>query len=189
VIHVVLSRPKKFYLASWLIRKATNCDASHASIHIDGSGTLKDRTLVLEAVTHGVRVIPGSWWRAKNDVVKAYKLVEKEEAGAEAYRHVWDESNVTYDFLGIVRFAARLLARWIFGLNISYSPDTPKRLFCSELVARWLMALSRITAGEGDEPLKIAPEMMAPGDLIPLVETMGFFEDASCELSSSAIST
>lgn len=189
MIVVILSKPKKFYLASWLIMKATGFPASHASIHVEGSGTLKGRVLVLEAVTHGVRVIPGDWWHAENEVVRSYDLVDQTEAGAEAYRRVWDESNVPYDFLGIVRFAFRLILRWVFGINSSYSPDTPKRLFCSELVARWLMALSQITTGEGSEPITIAPEMMAPGDLIPLMEEMGFFRESLCVHSSSATST
>jgi hypothetical protein len=189
MIQVVLSRPKKFSLISWLIRKATGFSASHASLHLEGKGTLKGRTIVLEATGHGVGIIPGGWWHSKNEVVKCYKLVQRQDAGGEAYREVWDAANVPYDFLGVYRFACRLLARWIFGWNIKYSPDTPEKMFCSELVARWLMVLSRLTAGEGKEPISIAPEMMAPGDLVPLLGDMGFFEEASCEPSSSATST
>jgi hypothetical protein len=192
VIRVVLSTPKKFNLISWLIRKATRYPASHASIHLEGKGTLKGRGIVLEATGHGVGVIPDGWWHAENRVIRSFALVRQQEIGGEAYREVWDESNVPYDFLGVARFAGRLLVRWLFGWRIRHSPDTPERMFCSELVARWLMAFSRLTAGEGQEPIKIAPEMMAPGDLVPLMDGMGFFEETSCEPpepSSSAIST
>lgn len=177
MITVVLSRPKKFNLISWLICKATRFPASHASLHIVGTGTLRGRTLVLEATGHGVGVIPGGWWHAKNEVVRSFDLVELQGPGDAAYCRMWDESNLPYDFMGIGRFGSRLLLRWIFGLNIRHSPDTPKRLFCSELVARWLMHLSEIAKIENKPLVQISPEMMAPGDLVPVIQRMGCFEE------------
>lgn len=179
MITVVLSRPKKFSLISWLIRKATNFPASHASLHVVGTGTLQGRTLVLEATGHGVGVIPGGWWHAKNKVVCAYTLIELQGAGSAAYCRMWDESNVPYDFMGVGRFGVLLLLRWFFGLNIRHAPDTPKRLFCSELVARWLMHLSQIAKIDNQAPVQISPEMMSPGDLVPVIKGMGCFESVS----------
>jgi len=188
MIRVVLSRPKKFDIVSFLIRKATNFPASHASIHIDGSGTLSGRTIVLEATGSGVGIVPGGWWHAKNKVVRAYKFAGDQNVGAEAFRQIWDASNVPYDFLGIFWFALRLITRWIFGVNVSYASDSPQRLFCSELVARWLVALSELSLREGEVALSISPEDTAPGDLVPIIESMGMFEKTTCPPLSSVTS-
>jgi len=174
VISVVLSRPKGWAPLAGLICWGTDFDASHASLHAVGMGLLRGHALVLEAVGSGVALHHSRHW------LEHYRVVHKHELQAEhwdAGRDAWSWTADTYldgkyDFIGLWAFAARVLMKKV-GLKPRPVHESSNKLFCSELVARWLDRTLEIL---GRPALEKRPDDTSPADLIPLMESTGLFE-------------
>lgn len=185
LIYVVLSRPKKRSWVSWLIRLLTKFPASHATIHLVGSGTFNGQRMVIEAASHGVGIVHPSTWDANNQVVKVYQMVDGIEHGREALAYVWSYLGTSYDIYGLVHFAGRLILKRLFGIRTS-APTSEDKWFCTELVVRWLAHVSRL---RNLEPPNILPDETAPSDLALLLLNTGLFKEIPCESLSSVTST
>ena len=111
---------------SWLIRRATHSDYSHAGLVF----RYRKRVYCLEAVGKGVRLIPVSRLLDHYpDGVFYCGLGAAEAARETALGFGFQQLCLPYDVLGLVRFAFVL----IFARRIPVKPDN--RWFCSELVA------------------------------------------------------
>jgi uncharacterized protein YycO len=145
---VLLFRGRGFL--SWLIRRATHCDYSHAGLVFCYRG----RVYCLEAVGSGVRIAPVSRLLGHYpDGVFYCGLGAAEPARETALGFGFQQLCLPYDVFGLVRFAFAL----IFARRRPVKPD--QRWFCSELVA----AAYRIA----DFPLTDElPCYVSPADLI-----------------------
>lgn len=103
---------------------------------------LSSRKLVLEAAgQRGVSLMAASRWLESNTVVYTFQLTSKhEEAGKTALAATWGKlGGLDYDYIGLWHSGYRfLLAR--IGIRPA-ALRSPTKLFCSELVARWLERL------------------------------------------------
>jgi len=185
MIHVVLSRPKKWYFASWAIMEVTNFDASHASVHFLGSGTFAGQPLVLEATTHGVGITHGTRWHGKNLPIHAFELRCDGDKPRGSLGRMWEYLGEDYDYRGVGYFAWRLFLKRCMGLNVR-APDTEDEMFCSELVARWYLELYD-SLGRGKP--EVRPEETSPSDLAAILEGDDLFARIPCESLLSATST
>lgn len=161
MIEVVLSRPKHFDLISWIIRKVTGFDASHATVHFLGTGMLSERRLILEASgQHGVSLIAGERWLERNQPVYSFRLTN-EAAGQCALAIIWGRlGGLDYDYIGLWHSGYRFLMARI-GIR-PRAPRSPKKLFCTELVARWLEIVFEQV---GTAQMALRPDEVAPKHL------------------------
>jgi len=185
MILVVLSRPRKFYLSSWAIKKVTDFDASHASIQFHGSGTFADQPLAFEATSHGVGITHGSIWWKRNLAVHSFKAICDEEVVRSSLGRMWEFLGEDYDYKGVGYFAWRLFLKKVFDVNVR-TPETEGEMFCSELVTRWYLQLCEAL---GRPRTDVLPEETSPAGLSRLLEADEAFERVPCESSSSATST
>lgn len=171
---------------SWAIRKATNFDASHASVHLMGRGIFSQNRLVFESTTHGIGLTHPAIWDKANQPVAAFRLQRANlEAGETALREMWQYLGGDYDYEGLLHFGFRLLAQRIFGARVE-APDTPGVMFCSELAARWINA-TKVQLGR--RPGLLRPDDVSPAGLFRELEQSELFVRAPCEHSLSAIFT
>ena len=171
MIQVVLSRPKKFDSISWFIRKVTAFDASHATVHIHGTGLLSRKRLVLEASgQRGVSLVPAIRWDKINQAVYAFTLKD-EGPGKRALATVWDSlGGADYDYKGLWHFGFRLVLQRL-GITLK-APNTPTKLFCSELVSHWLIETLK---NADQQPLPWRPDEIAPKHLYQALGTSELF--------------
>jgi hypothetical protein len=174
MIAVVLSRPATVSLTSWLIRSATNFDASHSSIHFEGRGTFKGGRLIFEATSHGVGLVHPSKWENHNRYVHVFRLKQHEDDGYAALGEMWHELGASYDYSGVLGFGLRLMMRKWFGIRMK-AHDTPDAMFCSELVARWLWKLGERASIHGHALLP--PEETSPAGLYRELRRLPVFEE------------
>lgn len=186
MIVVVLSTPSSFSFPSWLIRKITQFDATHASIHIKGRGMFAGSRLIFESTAAGVSLVHPSIWEKHNRAVYAYEMVGEPEAGAIGLRETWKLLGADYDYLGLFHFGWRMLMDRIFGVKMD-APITQDTLFCSELVARWL---NEVKAQLGIPLGTLRPDEVSPAGLSIELERSDLFRSLPCgEPSLSAIFT
>jgi uncharacterized protein YycO len=114
-------------LLSWLIRKFTHSDYSHAGLLF----RYRDRVYCLEAVRWGVRLSPVSMLLEHYpDGIYYFGLEATDTVRENALGFGFRQLCLPYDILGLVWFAAALI------LARKRPPDEQtKRWFCSELVA------------------------------------------------------
>jgi hypothetical protein len=93
-----------------------------------------------------------------------------------------------YDLYGLFHFGFRLLLNRLFGTKLT-PPRSDRKIFCSELVARWLTHVGEITAIE--EFIELVPDAVSPSDLDRLLTASDLFEkvEPPCESLPSATST
>lgn len=168
MVAIVLSRPRKFALASWAIRNVTWSDVSHASLHfLSDGGVLGEQVWVYEAVAHGVRLCPIDRWLEHND--PRYKIgVKDDDLGMKALRIGMHEIGASYDYAGIGKFAAYLICRQLHvGMANWITRSTPDTLFCSEAVLRVVQIMAALSDDpeEFDDIPKWNPDLTAPEDL------------------------
>lgn len=170
---VDLSHARGFAPLSWLIMRAQKFPASHASIRA-ALPDLGGRALVFEATGSGVDFELGKKWDAHHVTVMRFQLLEEEDvivAARAAFGWLLDEYlDGGYDFVGLWAFGLRIVAKRL-GVPLS-AANTPGRVFCSELVARWLDRFE----GEMDEPGGWKPpDETAPADLAIRLDASPYF--------------
>jgi len=115
------------------IRWFTRSKVSHAVI------TFRDETLgkvfVMESTGRGFMLTPWSKWRARNQIVARYTLTVDQSRQIESLRELSDSLGSEYDYVGILGFLLRRFMK-----RMSNPMDNPTKLFCSEAVARFLLA-------------------------------------------------
>jgi hypothetical protein len=185
MIVVVLSTPKSFHLSSWLIKVGTGYPASHASLHIRGRGLFEGERMVFEATAHGIGLVHPSRWDELNRPVAAYEMVDHHAAGRDAFREMWKSLGVDYDWNGALSFAIRIIIAKLYGVKVQ-AEDTPDKMFCSELVARWL---NRVNTSLGLPTGTLHPDEVSPAGLSVELERSDLFRSVPCEPSLSAIFT
>jgi len=180
VISVVLSTPKKFHFSSWLIREVTSFDSSHASIHFVGRGVLSGIPWVFEATSHGVTIVNRTVWDRSNKALHEFRMVKDEEAGEKALQEMLLLLGDDYDYYGAIHLGLHLLRHRIFGNKKKVrvlGEETEAKLFCSELVARWLVDVEQILS---ETIVRIpSPEETAPATLYPALKKSDVFKCAS----------
>jgi hypothetical protein len=137
-------------LLSWIIRKATGSDFSHAGLVF----RFRERVYCLEAVGGGVRLAPLSWLvGVYHGEIHYFTLEADPKERQAALGFAFEQLCRRYDKIGLVRFGLTLL----FGLR--RSPHQDDRWFCSELVAQaYRVAGAPLTAE--------LPSYASPADLI-----------------------
>jgi len=186
VIVVVLSTPRSFHLSSWLIKIGTGYPASHASLHIMGRGLFEGERMVFEATAHGIGLVHPSRWDKLNRPVAAYEMVEQHEViGRAAFREMWKNLGADYDWKGAFSFALRIIVAKLYGVTVPVE-DTPEKMFCSELVARWLNEV-QLRLDQPQDALR--PDDVSPAGLSAVLERSELFRSVPCEPSLSAIFT
>lgn len=175
MISVVLSRPRKFNLVSWLIRAIISFPASHASIHVAGRGLFAGQPMVLEATgDRGVSLVHRRQWSGQNLVVFQFNLQEKyAEAGDLSLASMLKALGENYDLRGLLSFGWRLFLRHFLGIRTRVH-STPNEMFCSEVVARWLISLRRLLSLQGIDVLP--PDETSPADLVRVIQELGVFD-------------
>jgi len=146
---------------SRIIRWFTRATVSHALI------TFRDeyleRVFVMEATGRGFMLQPWSKWRQHNQLVARFEVIASDEDQIEALRLVAGQLGAQYDYIGILAFALRR----IWG-RMKNPLASPSRMFCSEVVSRYLKELS---FREFEDP-----ESWTPGDILKLAQTDARFE-------------
>jgi len=168
MIAIVLSRPKSCSPISWAIRKITNSDVSHASIHFShiGGPFSTGYRWVLESTGSGVNLVAAERWDNHNKLMYAFRIRD-DVMGPKALYIIFRELGAEYDFAGIGRFCAYLVLEKVNKrLARMCVPDTPDKMFCSEVVARYLHLLDGMLRNDSFEPVKnLLPDLTSPEDL------------------------
>ena len=182
-------------LLSWWIRGYTRSPVSHALITFRDY-TL-DRVFVMEAGGHGFCVVPWSTWERANTLIARFRLSAPAQQQLTALRETANLLGAEYDTRGLFGFVpllvhdvrARVRRRWRVRRQGTARPETgdeqlvaprwrpvvrnllddPKRLFCSEAVARFLAL-----AGYDDEVTR--PSDWSPDNLFQFARDSGRFE-------------
>lgn len=142
---------------SWWIRMYTGSRVSHALLTFR-SATL-GRVCVIEAHGGGFRIVPWSRWERKNTLIARFTIVAPPEATLRSLRAISLRLGDPYDVVGLIGFipgmwyrlqtffASRWRVRnqgqgaqkkkWLPRFRNFF--DNPKRLFCSEAIAEFLL--------------------------------------------------
>lgn len=185
MIAVVLSTPHKFHLSSWLIKYGTRFDSSHAAICVMGEGWMKDQALVLESTSHGTTFVHAGVWDTNNKPMHILLLKEHEDVAKAALGRLLPKLGSGYDYKGAYGYGIRLLIYAWTG-KLLRAQDTPDKMFCSELVARWV---NDIRLETGVERLALLPDETTPAALYYQLKGSAWFEEVSCASSLSATFT
>jgi hypothetical protein len=141
---------------SWVIRKLTGSTASHVWLAIDDP--LFGR-VVLEASELGYRLYPFERFAKSNTVIR---LVEPPACDmVKGVQSVADLLGTSYDFEGLFGMLVVVVGRW-FHRKVRNPLHSSRALFCSEAVARVLVAAGYTPAAE------LVPESTTPQDILDL---------------------
>jgi len=124
---------------------------------------LSERKLVLEAAgQRGVSLMAASRWLQSNEIMYSFRLVATyEETGKRTLASTWGHlGGLDYDYIGLWHSGYRFLMARI-GIR-PRALRSPKKLFCSELVARWL---ERLFEELGTAAMPLRPDEVAPKHL------------------------
>lgn len=139
--YVGFSTPKAFNPVSWLIRKITKSQVSHAWVayHSD----LFDLDMVMEAHELGFRSLTFENFKAKNKIVKTFPVDVDITPGL---RLLATSLGDTYDYGGLFGMSFVLMGNWLKRKfkkwrKVVRNPwHSAKRMFCSEAVVIMLQA-------------------------------------------------
>jgi hypothetical protein len=135
---------------SWIIRKATGSDFSHAGLVF----RFRERVYCLEAVKGGVRLAPLSWLvRVYPGKIHYFTLEADPQQRQAALGFAFEQLCRPYDTIGLFRFGLAL------ALGRPRSERKDERWFCSELVAE-------AYRGAGVPLTAELPSYASPADLI-----------------------
>jgi len=140
-------------LVSWVIRKMTHSDVSHAWLLVDDV-TLRGK-IVMEAGFAGWETESYEQFLAQNTVVATIDMKCDLSKGIEAARE-WLGSS--YDFMGLLGAFVVIVGRW-FKFMWHNPFNSSKTLFCSEAIARVLQEANYPGAASLD------PGTVTPQDL------------------------
>jgi hypothetical protein len=157
-ISIGFSTPKKFNPVSWLVRKMTGSQVSHAwFLYWDDEFGMN---MVMEAHELGFRILPFEAFAKKNKVVKIARLEHDITVGMTQVANEY--LGTMYDYLGLVGMFFVIVGR-LFGKKLKNPFAGKQRVFCSEGVVR-AMKLS-----PGYEDLDIDPDTEGPQELMELL--------------------
>ena len=129
-VKVIFSRPKKWKLFSWLIRKRINKPYSHVAIAV----YLKPLEIfdVYEAAYGDVHLIGEQKFKKRNTIVKEYDLFMDRMAFMSSLKYLKLQLEKSYSEMGAIASTFVFLRK----LNIGNNND--KSFICSELAAKYL---------------------------------------------------
>jgi hypothetical protein len=135
------STPKAFNPVSWLVRKLTNSQVSHAWVVYQSE--LFDRQMVMEAHELGFRTITYDHFKSKNKVVMVVPVDVDVTPGL---RMLSEHLGEMYDYSGLFGMSFVLIGQWFkrtfkkWRRRIRNPWANAKRMFCSESVVALLQA-------------------------------------------------
>lgn len=159
MVFVGFSTPRAWNPLSWLIRKMTRSQTSHAWLLVEDS--LFGQRLVMEAHSTGFRLVSFVRFVKGNKVLALVKAAHPIEPGLpETAERLGDE----FDVIGLLGIFLTLVGRWFSQRPWRNPFPTTRALFCSEAVVRTLQAASYPRAGE------LGCETTTPADLLAWFE-------------------
>lgn len=159
MITVLFTTPDHWTFVSWVIKKFTKSEASHAAIGAELYGV----PVLLESGMGGVKVTPRDKYFSEGDkLVEEYQFVPDVSTGIKGSVELLGEG---YDYVGLIGYGILILAyRW-FKKKIKNPLASPKALVCSEFVVR--IDDNKMIEEWND----LDPERTTPQDLIEICRT------------------
>jgi len=162
MITIIFTRPKKWSLLSWLIKKFTKSQASHMMIGLEMYGV----PVVIHSTMGGVQITPRKKQMVNNEILEEYKFIPDVTNGL---KHSFDHLGERYDYVGLLGYAIILIMwRW-FRRKMKNPLASPTALVCSEFVLH-VNHDGQIKEWEG-----LDPERTTPQDLIEICRLNGSF--------------
>ena len=125
MITLAFSRPKRWTLLSWAIRRFTKSRVSHCLIGV----TVHGIRMFLHCTAGGVKLTPRKKYERENDIVHEFPF-RTDVSGplVHAYQHLDD----AYDYAGLFGFAWVIIAWRLFARRIRNPLANARAMWCSE---------------------------------------------------------
>ena len=155
-VEILFSRPKKWSLASQIVKWALGTPFSHVCLKIESS--FYEREMVYEASAGSVHAEKFENWEKKNEIWDRFAIVVPAERKKEIIQFSIDYLRYKYGFWS-------LIAIWLedkFGLKVPFGADGNQKFICSEFTFLCLRdELTKMAEATG-QPLDEIPDYIDP---------------------------